>query len=89
MTFKITPNLARTLITQQFPDFSHLDIQPVKLQGQDNRTFRLGNDNLIRMPTAESYALKVPTEQKLLPIPEPKKMGVPSTILFISQSTNG
>lgn len=86
---EITSDHAKRLIYQQFPEFSHIDIQPVKLQGHDNRTFRLGNDNLIRMPTAESYALKVPTEQKLLPIPEPKKMGVPSTILFISQSTNG
>jgi aminoglycoside phosphotransferase (APT) family kinase protein len=85
--FEITPNLTRKLITQQFPEFSHLDIQPVKLQGHDNRTFRLGNDMLIRMPTAESYALKVSKEQSLLPklkpslsiaIPEPLKMGTPS-----------
>jgi aminoglycoside phosphotransferase (APT) family kinase protein len=85
--FEITPNLARKLIAQQFPEFSHFDIQPVKLQGHDNRTFRLGNDMQIRMPTAESYALKVSKEQNLLPklnphlsiaIPEPIKMGTPS-----------
>ncbi len=59
----------------------------VEKQGHDNRTYRLGNDMLIRMPTAESYALKVPKEQALLPklephltvnIPAPIKMGTPS-----------
>ncbi len=84
---QITSSLARKLITDQFPEFAHLDIQPVKIQGHDNRTFRLGSDMLVRMPTAESYALKVPKEQELLPllkphitvaIPVPLKMGQPS-----------
>lgn len=83
----ITPTLVKKLITYQFPEFAHLDIQPVKVQGHDNRTFRLGEDMLIRMPTAESYALKVPKEQELLPrlkphlttaIPVPLKMGQPT-----------
>jgi aminoglycoside phosphotransferase (APT) family kinase protein len=83
----ITAELARKLIKNQFPEFAHLDIQPVKIQGHDNRTFCLGSDVLIRMPTAESYALKVPKEQNLLPqlaplltiaIPIPLTMGHPS-----------
>lgn len=83
----ITPFLVRQLITEQFPAFSNLSIDPVKVQGHDNRTFRLGPDMLIRMPTAESYALKVPKEQELLPklaqhlslpIPAPLNMGSPS-----------
>ena len=85
--FPITPELARKLIAEQFPEFSHLAIKSVEKQGHDNRTYRLGNDILIRMPTAESYALKVPKEQKLLPklapyfqvrIPSPLKMGSPT-----------
>lgn len=84
----ITPELARRLIADQFPEFSHLVIKSVEKQGHDNRTYRLGNDMLIRMPTAESYALKVPKEQKLLPqlapylsvrIPVPLKMGTPTS----------
>jgi aminoglycoside phosphotransferase (APT) family kinase protein len=84
---QITPSLAKKLITDQFPEFAHLDIHPVKIQGHDNRTFRLGPDMLVRMPTAEAYALKVPKEQELLPrlklhltmaIPTPVKMGRPS-----------
>jgi len=83
----ITPDLTRKLINKQFPEFASLPITSVEQQGHDNRTYRLGTDMLIRMPTAESYALKVPKEQALLPqlaphltlsIPVPIKMGIPS-----------
>jgi aminoglycoside phosphotransferase (APT) family kinase protein len=82
-----TPDLARKLIAEQFPEFSDLPITDVEKQGHDNRTYRLGDDMLIRMPTAAKYALKVPIEHKLLPqlakrlsinIPAPIKMGKPS-----------
>jgi len=78
---------AAKLIAAQFPEFSHLPITDVEKQGHDNRTYRLGDHMLIRMPTAAGYALKVPKEQKLLPqlakrlsisIPAPIKMEKPS-----------
>lgn len=83
----ITATLAKTLIVNQFPEYAQFPIISVKKQGHDNRTYRLGNEMLIRMPTTEAYALKVPKEQELLPlikphvsiaIPEPIKMGRPS-----------
>lgn len=82
-----TIDLARKLIEEQFPDYSHLPITDIEKQGHDNRTYRLGDHMLIRMPTAKTYALKVPKEQELLPklakrlsvsIPAPIKMGKPS-----------
>lgn len=85
--FNITPALARKLIAEQFPEYAHLPITSVEKQGHDNRTYRLGSDMLIRIPTAESYALKVPKEQALLPklaphltvsIPVPINMGAAS-----------
>lgn len=66
-SFDITPELAHKLINVQFPEFSDLTIVSVEKQGHDNRTYRLGNELLIRLPTAQSYALKVPKEQALLP----------------------
>ena len=63
----ITPDLARKLIADQFPEYAHLTITSVEKQGHDNRTYRLGDNLLIRMPTEASYALKVPNEQELLP----------------------
>lgn len=82
-----TFELASKLIAKQFPDYVCLPIKEVKIQGHDNRTYRLGEDMLIRIPTAEEYALKVPKEQELLPklaeylttpIAVPLKMGNPS-----------
>lgn len=79
-----TIDLARKLIAEQFPEYSGLPITDVEKQGYDNRTYRLGSELLIRMPTAESYSLKVSKEQMLLPqlakhlslnIPVPIKMG--------------
>ena len=87
-TFMPTLDLTRKLIAEQFPEFSDLPIVDVEKQGHDNRTYRLGDHMLIRMPTAADYALKVPKEQELLPqlakrlsvsIPAPIKMGKPST----------
>lgn len=77
-------SIASKVIKEQFPEFADLDIRSVKIQGHDNRTFRLGPSMSIRMPTKESYALKVPKEQEILPklkshlttaIPTPIKMG--------------
>ncbi|PPE03047.1 aminoglycoside phosphotransferase family protein [Holospora curviuscula] len=62
-----TLDLARELIAEQFPEYASLPIIDVEKQGHDNRTYRLGEHMLIRMPTAEDYALKVPKEQELLP----------------------
>jgi len=89
MTTESTPSLdlAHKLIEDQFPEYYNLPITDVEKQGHDNRTYRLGEHMLIRMPTAAHYALKVPKEQELLPqlakrlsvsIPAPIKMGKPS-----------
>ena len=84
---RITLSLVEQLIQEQFPEFSDLTIQPVKVQGHDNLSFRLGHDRLIRLPTKKAYALKVPKEQEILPkiaqdlsvvIPAPLKLGRPS-----------
>jgi aminoglycoside phosphotransferase (APT) family kinase protein len=83
----ITTDLARKLVAEQFPEYASLPVTDVEKQGHDNRTYRLGKQMLIRMPTAADYALKVPKEQELLPelakrlsisIPAPIKMGKPS-----------
>lgn len=83
----ITTSLATKLIAAQFPQFSHLEIKPVDIDGHDNRTFRLGDAMLIRMPSMAPYALKVLKEQEWLPklqqhlsvpIPKPLALGQPS-----------
>ena len=84
----ITKDLAAKLISQQFPEYANLDVSDTEKQGHDNRTYRLGEQLLIRMPTAESYALKVPKEQELLSKLAPYlslKIPIPIKIGYASQ----
>lgn len=83
----IDETLVRHLVDTQFPQWKDLPIQPVTHSGWDNRTFHLGKHMLVRMPSAEDYALQVEKEQlwlpKLapslpLPIPAPLGLGEPA-----------
>ncbi|NEP18006.1 MAG: aminoglycoside phosphotransferase family protein [Leptolyngbya sp. SIO4C1] len=60
--------LVRRLVAAQFPQWANLSIQPVEPNGWDNRTFRLGNDMSVRLPSAEPYAAQVEKEHRWLPI---------------------
>ncbi len=85
---EIDLSLAKQLVAEQFPQWAHLPIRPVALDGWDNRTFRLGSDMSVRLPTAEPYSGQVPKEHKWLPrlapllplpIPVPLAMGRPGS----------
>jgi len=85
--FNITQPLVSELIATQFPQWAHLPIKPVARSGWDNKTFHLGTDLSIRLPSAQAYIEQVAKEQtwlpKLaphlpLPIPTPIAMGTPS-----------
>lgn len=87
MPVTIDVSLVQRLIENQFPQWKDLSIKPVIESGWDNSTFHLGDDLLIRMPSAADYALQVEKEQhwlpKLaphlpLPIPTPVAIGEPS-----------
>ena len=86
---EITTQIATALIAEQFPQFAHLHIRPVDHSGNDNRTFRLGSEMSIRLPSAEEYVRQVQKEQKWLPkiaphvplpIPQPLARGMPSEV---------
>lgn len=74
------------LIADQFPKWAHLPIMPVNISDHDNRTFRLGTDMSVRIPSAQRYAQHVETERIWLPrlaphlplpIPTPLAIGKP------------
>ncbi|WP_088014723.1 aminoglycoside phosphotransferase family protein [Gottfriedia acidiceleris] len=65
---KINVELVKQLIIEQFPIWSDLEIKPVKLSGNDNRTFHLGDNMSVRLPSAECYVPQVEKEHKWLPI---------------------
>jgi aminoglycoside phosphotransferase (APT) family kinase protein len=84
--FSIDASLVRRLIAAQFPQWSHLPIQPVANGGWDNRTFHLGDDLSARLPSAACYEPQVEKEHRWLPelapqlplpIPVPLGKGVP------------
>ncbi|HDR9486770.1 TPA: aminoglycoside phosphotransferase family protein [Burkholderia aenigmatica] len=87
LTLPIDADLVRRLIAQQFPQWRDLDVVPVLPGGWDNRTFRLGDDKLARLPSDRDYVAQVEKEQHWLPqlaahlslpIPAPIAKGAPT-----------
>ncbi|MFJ8917412.1 aminoglycoside phosphotransferase family protein [Amycolatopsis sp. NPDC102389] len=62
----------RLLVDAQFPEWAGLPVRPVAASGWDNRTFRLGEDMVVRLPSAAEYALAVDKEQRWLPLLAPR-----------------
>lgn len=77
----INPSLVQRLIAAQFPQWRDRLICPVATSGWDNRTFHLGDDLLVRLPSAACYAAQVPKEQRWLPILAPHlPLSIPTPI---------
>jgi aminoglycoside phosphotransferase (APT) family kinase protein len=68
----IDADLVRRLIADQFPRWAHLPVIPVEVDGWDNRTYRLGDEMTVRLPTHESYARAVDKEYRWLPVLAPR-----------------
>ena len=62
---------ARRLVAEQFPQWVDLRIEPVANGGWDNRTFHLGDDMVLRLPSAAEYAQAVEKEHRWLPVLAP------------------
>lgn len=82
----VDSDTVRRLVDEQFPQWEHLPIKPVRPGGWDNFTFRLGDEMLVRLPSAAEYALAVEKEHHWLPelatqlpvpIPAPLGLGEP------------
>lgn len=64
--------LVRRLLAAQFPHWADLPLTPAEPQGWDNRTFRLGADMSVRLPSAASYVRQVEKEHRWLPLLAPQ-----------------
>lgn len=78
----IDVGLVKRLVKAQFPQWADLAIQPVKVDGWDNRTYRLGDELTVRLPSAAAYAAAVQKEDEWLPrlapqlpVPIPETLG--------------
>jgi aminoglycoside phosphotransferase (APT) family kinase protein len=79
--------LVRRLVASQFPQWADLPVRLVDFDGWDNRTYRLGEDMLVRLPSGDGCAPQVEKEQRWLPklapllplpIPAPVAQGQPA-----------
>ncbi len=85
---KIDTNLVEKLIAEQFPQWQSLPIHPVAQSGWDNRTFHLGEDMVIRLPSDKQYEPQIEKEYQWLlwlskqlsfQITQPIALGKPSS----------
>ncbi|HEU4947214.1 MAG TPA: aminoglycoside phosphotransferase family protein [Kribbella sp.] len=67
----IDAELVRRLVAAQFPLWSDLRVTPVAVEGWDNRTYHLGDEMTVRLPTHASYAPAVDKEDRWLPVIAP------------------
>ena len=63
--------LVRRLVAGQFPRWKGFPVRSVQTEGWDNKTFRLGDHMLVRLPQAAAYAAQVEKEQRWLPLLAP------------------
>ncbi|ONI80537.1 acetyltransferase [Saccharothrix sp. ALI-22-I] len=64
----VDADLVKRLIASQFPRWRDLPVTPVEVDGWDNRTYRLGDDMTVRLPTGEGYVPAVAKEHRWLPV---------------------
>jgi aminoglycoside phosphotransferase (APT) family kinase protein len=63
----ISVELVEALIAEQFPQWAGLAIRPVAQSGWDNKTFHLGDEMLVRMPSNATYVGAIDKEHRWLP----------------------
>ena len=65
---EITASLVARLVADQFPRWAGLPVRPVERQGNDNRSFRLGDHLCVRVPSGPDYVAGVEKETRAIPI---------------------
>ena len=68
----VEPAQVNALIADQFPAWADLPVEAVENGGWDNRTFHLGDEMVVRMPSASAYAEAVEKEHQWLPVLAPQ-----------------
>ena len=85
----ITSELVQRLIRSQLPQWSDLAVSPVATDGWDNRTYRLGSNMSVRLPTAAGYVPAVAKEAKWLPFLSPQLPVPIPTVLAVGMPGDG
>ena len=75
--FTIDDGLVRTLLSEQFPAWSHLPLERVASDGTVHAMYRLGPALALRMPLHEQFIAALEREAQILPLLAPR---LPETI---------
>jgi aminoglycoside phosphotransferase (APT) family kinase protein len=59
--------LVERLLTEQFPHWADLPIEPVLPMGTDNALYRLGDDMVVRLPRRPGDSIRLEKERRWLP----------------------
>src|SRR5712664_3729108 len=83
----IDERFVRRMVAVQFPQWAGLPVRSAAVSGWDNRSFRLGEHMIVRLPSAPDYSVQVEKEHRWLPklapllplpIPTPLAIGEPA-----------
>ncbi len=85
----ITEALVAELVQEQFPQWADLPVREVLRQGWDNRTFRLGAELTVRLPSHESYAAAVRKEARALEFLDGRLPVAVPTVVAIGEPGSG
>ncbi len=85
----VNTELVERLIAAQFPQWSGLPIHPAEFEGWDNRTYRLGETMVVRLPTDSGYVPAVAKESEWLPLLAPHLPVAVPTILAVGSPGEG
>src|SRR5258706_14142127 len=84
----IDDTLVRRMVAAKFPQWADLPVRSAEVGGRDNKTFRLGEHMIVRLPSAGDYSAQLEKEHRWLPklapllplpIPTPLAMGEPGS----------
>jgi aminoglycoside phosphotransferase (APT) family kinase protein len=84
----ISAKVVAQLIAEQFPQWAYLPLMPLKVDGWDNTTFRLGDDLSVRLPNEDANIPQVEKESTWLPVIEAGVSCPVPTVLAIGKPTD-
>ncbi|MEH7082156.1 aminoglycoside phosphotransferase family protein [Neobacillus drentensis] len=88
-TPEINPSLVKRLVSEQFPQWADLPLEPFNSTGTENAIYRLGKDMFVRLPLGNWAIKQVEKEQQWLPILAPHLPLTIPTLLALGLPAEG
>jgi aminoglycoside phosphotransferase (APT) family kinase protein len=85
----VDDTLVRRMVAAQFPRWADLPVRSAAVGGWDNRSFRLGEHMVVRLPSAADYSVQMEKEHRWLPKLAPLLPLPISTPLAIGEPAGG